>query len=115
AGERPRPLGRRELPAREHAERTRRHAVAAAVADVLLHDDGSELGAEERPRRADVEARGVRAVLADVRAHHPAQGIAVELLSLAVVSERRAFLDERDVPPRLRPELLRVVIRLAGP
>ena len=42
-------------------------AVAAAVADVLLDDDGAELGAEQRPGRAHVEAGGVGAVLADVR------------------------------------------------
>ena len=34
----------------DDAERARRHAVAAAVADVLLHDDRAELGAEERRR-----------------------------------------------------------------
>src|SRR3712207_8124919 len=43
-----------------------RHAVAAAVADVALHHHGAELGAEQRPGRADVQAAGVRAVLADV-------------------------------------------------
>src|SRR6266550_4272960 len=55
-----------QVPLVEHAERTCRHAVAAPVADVLLHDDGAVLGAEERSRRADIETGGVRAVLADV-------------------------------------------------
>src|SRR5690606_16723776 len=45
------------------------HAVAAAVADVLLHDDGAELGTEQRARRAHVEAGGVGAVLAHVGRH----------------------------------------------
>ena len=65
----------RQVPLVDHAERTGRHAVAAAVADVLLDDDRAELGAEERAGRADVEAGGVRAVLADVGAHQPAQRV----------------------------------------
>src|SRR5699024_6926736 len=46
-------------------------AVAAAVADVVLHHDGAELGVRERAGRAHVEARRVRAVLAHVRLHEP--------------------------------------------
>src|SRR5581483_9701838 len=57
----PHVLRRRDVALVEDAEGTRGHAVAAAVADVLLHDDRSELRAEERARRADVETRGVRA------------------------------------------------------
>ena len=40
----------------DDAERAGRHAIAAAVADVLLHDDGVELGAEERAGRAGFQA-----------------------------------------------------------
>ena len=61
------------LAAVDHAVGAGRDAVAAAVADVVLHDDGAELRAEQRPGRADVEAGGVRAVLADVRGHQPAE------------------------------------------
>src|SRR5439155_19129792 len=93
----------RQMPFVEDAERTRGHAVAAAVADVLLHDDGPVLRPEERPGRAHVEARGMRAVLADIRAHEPAQRVLV------------ALLDERDVPPRVRAELRGVVVGLARP
>src|SRR6195952_5529597 len=57
----------------DDAVRTRRNAVAAAVADVLLHHDGAELGADQRAGRAHVEAGGVGAVLADVRGHQPAE------------------------------------------
>jgi hypothetical protein len=46
--------------------------VAAAVADVGLDVDGVELGADERAGRADVEAGGVRSVLADVGGHESA-------------------------------------------
>src|SRR5207245_4225979 len=94
----------------EDAERARGDAVAAAVADVLLDDDRAELGAEERSGRADVEARGVRAVLADVGRHQPAQRLSV----LVVEPQRLLLLDERDVPPRVRAERRRVVVRLAG-
>src|SRR6185437_13191805 len=48
-------------------------AVAASVADVFLDHDRAELGAHQRPGRAHVEAGGVRAVLAHVRRHQPAQ------------------------------------------
>ena len=34
-------------PAVDHPERAGRDAVAAAVADLVLHDDGAELGAEQ--------------------------------------------------------------------
>src|SRR6185503_18708733 len=96
----------------EHAEGTSGHAVAAAVADVLLHDDRAVLGAEERAGRADVETRGVRAVLADVGAHQPAQRVHA-VLRRAV--QRLVLLDERDVAPRVRAQLRRVVVRLARP
>src|SRR5205823_9987847 len=81
----------------------RRDAVAAAVADVVLDHDGAELGAEDRARRADVEAARVRAVLAHVRAHQPPE-VLLDLL-----------LDEGDVPPGVRVELAGVVVRVAGP
>src|SRR5205823_6197622 len=46
----------------EDPEGTGGHAVAAAVADVLLDDDGVELRPEQRPGGADLEAGGVGAV-----------------------------------------------------
>src|SRR3954451_24540897 len=60
------------LVAADHAERARRDAVAAAVADVGLHDDRVELRAEEGASRAGIETAGVGAVLADVRHEQPA-------------------------------------------
>ena len=83
----------------DHPERAGRHAVAAAVADVVLHDDGAELGAEQRPGRAHVQAAGVRAVLAHVRGHQPAE-----------VAVGRGLLDERDVPPGRGAERAGVVV-----
>src|SRR5205823_4898540 len=43
------------------------------------------------------------------------QLIAVQRGLLAVEPQRSALLDERDMAPRLRPQLARVVVRLAGP
>src|SRR6202012_1406958 len=49
-------------PLLEHPVGAGGDAVAAAVADIGLHDHGPELGAEDRPGRAHVQAGGVRAV-----------------------------------------------------
>src|SRR5581483_4568864 len=64
-------------------------AIAAAVADVLLHDDGAELGAEQRSGRAHVEAGGVGAVLAHIARHQPPH-VALHRLLL---TERPTLLD----------------------
>ena len=50
----------------DHAERAGGDAVAAAVAGGLLDVDRVELGPHDRAGRADLEAPGVDAVLADV-------------------------------------------------
>src|SRR5215218_6201517 len=117
----------------EHAERARGHAVAAAVADVLLHDHGAELRAEQGAGRADLQARGLGAVLADVRGHQPPHAVAVlvglqaplvghsiarrdlreRTLRVLADVQRLALLDERDVPPGVRTEVDRVVVGLA--
>ncbi len=55
----------------DHPERAGGDAVAAAVADVLLHHHGAELGAHQRPGGAHLQAGGRRAVLAHVGAHQP--------------------------------------------
>src|SRR5262249_779806 len=59
-------------PPLDHPVRAGRHAVPAAVADVVLHHHGAELGAEQRSGRAHVQAGCVRTVLAHVRGHQPA-------------------------------------------
>src|SRR5581483_1674196 len=61
----------------DHAEGTRDHAVSAAVADVVLDNHRTELGTDDRARRAHVETARVRAVLAHVRFHQPAAVFAV--------------------------------------
>src|SRR5581483_424211 len=101
---------RRQLPLVEDAERTGGNAVTAAVADVLLDDDGAELGSEQGSRRADVETGRVRAVLADVRGHEPPQP-----LGAVVDAQRLLLFDESDVAPGVRVELAGVVVGLPRP
>src|SRR5699024_8149119 len=57
----------------DHSEGAGAHTGAAAVADVLLHHHRAVLRPEDRPRGAHVQAAGVRAVLAHVRGHQPAE------------------------------------------
>src|SRR5690349_6488074 len=81
----------------EHAEGTGGNAIPAAIAHVLLHHDGVELRAEECAGRADVQARGLGAVLADVRGHEPAETL--------FVLDLRGLLDELHVTPRVRAQV----------
>ena len=74
-------------------------AVAAAVADVGLHDDRTELGAEQCTGRAHVKARGVRAVLAHVRRHQPAHGHVTGVGGLRV---RRTYARHAQISARAR-------------
>src|SRR5581483_101963 len=90
----------------DHPVRACGDAVPAPVADVLLHDHGAELRTEQRPSRADVQAGGVRAVLAHVGRHQPAE--------VTAGLGRTALLDERHVPPGVSPEPDRVVVGHAG-
>ena len=72
----------------EDAEGARGNAVAAAVADVLLHDHGPELGAKQRAGGAYLQAGRIGAVLAHVGGHQPAQALAV------LIGAKAGLLDE---------------------
>src|SRR6202043_4151591 len=61
--------------ASNYAEGAGHHAVAAAVADILLHVDRVELGANNRACWAGLVAGCMDAVLAHVAAHQPAVSI----------------------------------------
>src|SRR5690606_19325293 len=78
----------------DHAEGAGGHAIAAAVADVLLDDHGIELGAEQRAGRAGLQAGRRVAVLADVAHHQPAT-LVLPLGRAAAVD----LLDEGDMAP----------------
>src|SRR5690606_37903988 len=87
------------LAATDHAERAGGHAVAAAVADILLNIDVAILVGDERTRRTGLLARGGRAVLADIAVEEPPY--------LAI---RQGLLGEGHVPPRRRREVDGVVV-----
>ena len=102
----------------DDAERARRDAVAAAVADVGLEHDGAELGADQRAGRARVEAAGVRAVLADVGHEHPVAEVVDRPLGDGPRGRCRACvrrLDEAHVPPGGGAERAGVVVGAAAP
>src|SRR6266545_2917741 len=87
----------------DDAVRARRNAVPATVADVLLHHDRAKLGAKQRPGRADVQARRVGTVLADIGHHEPAH-----VAGLLAIGAR--LLYEGDMAPGVRAQPTGVVV-----
>jgi hypothetical protein len=98
-------------PSIDDAERAPDHAVAAAVADVGLHVDVAELGADDRSRWTRFEAAGILAVLTHVGREAPRHLVA----GIAADAERGGHLDELDVPPGRVAEVHRVVVGMAAP
>ena len=92
----------------DNAEWASRHAIAAAIADVLLHDHSIELGAEDRPGRTGFQARRRRAMLADIAHHQP---VALEGRhcgrTLAIPGD---VLDKMKMPPGRRREVAGIVV-----
>src|SRR5207248_4784914 len=80
-----------------------------AVTDVLLDEDCVELGPDDGIGRADLEAGGVLAVLADVRHHQ--EGLAAARVGRLVdqVAGGRHVLDELHMAPVLGVQLAGVV------
>src|SRR5580698_971280 len=89
----------------DYTEGAAHNAVCAAVADVLLHVDVSELVVDERAGGADFDARRVLAVFTDVAHHEPTSDVAF----------RVELLDEGHVAPRGIRERDSVVVAVAGP
>jgi hypothetical protein len=56
---------------RDYSKWTRRHAVTASVADVVLDVDVGKFGGDNRAGRARHFARGRAAMLADIAHHQP--------------------------------------------
>ena len=77
-------------PAIDHAEGTGDHAITAAVADIVLDEDGSDFGADDRTGGTRLETAGVFAVFADVREKNPAKRI-LALLRLTTSGRRFDF------------------------
>ena len=89
----------------DDTKRTRRHAGTAAVARRLLDVHAIELGANNRPSRADLQTGRIDAVLAHIRHHQPAQVTAVRT---------SALLDELNVAPVHVGERPGVIIGIPG-
>ncbi len=79
----------------QHAERTGRDAVAAAVADVGLHIDIAELVVDDAAGRAGLLTGRFHAVLAHVAHHQPAAGFAAARLRPPARQRRRAATSSR--------------------
>src|SRR5215472_3320028 len=94
----------------DHSERTSRHAISAAVADVLLDDHGIEFGLEQRASRAGFETGSVVAVLAHV-AHHQPAALEWRIAAVADTPGPRA-LDEIHMTPGVGRQRAGVVIAL---
>src|SRR5438067_3755083 len=94
----------------DDAEGARGDAVAAAVADVGLHVARVELGAHQRPGRTALQASRARTVLANVAHHQPGEVPRAGHLR----AERHRPLDEGDVTPGRRAQVLAVVVGEPG-
>ena len=99
------------------AERTRDHAVAAAVADVVLDVDGLVLGANDRAGRTGLETAGHFAMFADVREEHPTERI-FAVAAHGTGNLRAAalgFFEKKNVAPCGRAQADGVVVGKARP
>ncbi len=98
----------------DHAERARRDAVAASVADVGLDDHRAELGAHQRTGGTHVQAGCLGAVLADITGHQPARAVRHRVRrdggARRDLTGTPDLLDERDMPPRRGAQGARVVV-----
>jgi hypothetical protein len=92
----------------DDAEWASRHAIATAIANVLLHEHGIELGVENRPGRTGFEARRRRAMLADIAHHQP---VALEgrhcSRTFAILGD---VLDKVNMPPGRRRGVAGIVV-----
>src|SRR6476646_11589368 len=64
-------VGQRRGSTIDHAEWTRDDAIAAAIADVVLHQHRTDLGPNNRPCRARFETAGFFAMFTNIRQEHP--------------------------------------------
>jgi hypothetical protein len=81
-----------------NTEWTRGYAIAAAVAHIVLNNNGLELGADDGAGWTSLKASSMHAMLADVAEHEPGDAVL------------RMSLDERHVSPSVGSEIDRVVI-----
>src|SRR4029077_19378219 len=75
AFERAASIRQRRRPAINPPKRTRHYAVAAAIADIVLHEHGPDFSAHDRSSRTCFKASRLPAMLANIRQKHPTEGI----------------------------------------
>jgi hypothetical protein len=81
----------------DHSERTRNHAVAAAIADIVLHVYRFKFRPNDCTRGTRFQASGVLAVLADIGEELPTK----RLFDACELRAHGLFLFQKEhVPPR---------------
>ena len=70
-------VGERFRPAIDYAERAGDNTIAAAVANIVLHEYGTDFGADDRAGWTCLEAACFLAVFANIRQKYPAKRILI--------------------------------------
>ena len=84
-------IGQRLRAAIDHAERTGNDAITAAVANIVLHEDGADFRAHDRSGRTGFETAGFFAMFANVGEKNPAKRIS-PFVGLTTSGRRSDFL-----------------------
>src|SRR6266480_4514118 len=124
-------IRQRRRPAINHPKRTRHYAVAAAIADIVLHEHGPDFSAHDRSSGTCFKASRLLAMLANVRQKYPTKGIfrlrrgyggQVRLRigwqthrSRNLVSFLAILLEKHDMSPCQRADVAGVVVRISRP
>jgi hypothetical protein len=62
-------------PAIDHAKGTGDNAITAAIADVVLHEDGADFSTDDRAGGTGLEAAGILTLFANIGEKNPAERI----------------------------------------
>ena len=76
----------------DHAKRTRDHAISAAVANIVLHEDGADFGPNDCAGGTRFEATSFLAMLANIGEKNPAKRIFSVATHLTNASRRSGLL-----------------------
>jgi hypothetical protein len=113
-------VGHRFWPAINHAERTGNDTVTAAVTNIVLHEDGPDLGAHNRTSGTSFQAAGFFAVFANVGEKNPAKRIfsvatAREMGTDDLTSFLPILFQKQNMPPCRCTKPSRIVVRISRP
>src|SRR5258707_12354662 len=96
----------------DHSEGTRNHAIAAAIADIVLHVYRFKFSSNDCARGTRFQASGVFAMLADIGEELPTK----RLFYACKLRAHGLFLfQKQDVPPRRCSYRVLVVVRMTRP